>query len=314
MSVNGQTNDIKRSHLLWVAVTDTTRFAPSPTGFLHVGHAYAAIRAHALAAAGRFLVRIEDLDTGRCRSEYVDAIFEDLSWLGLTWEQPVLRQSARTQAYRDALLELKRADLTYPCFCTRREIADEVARAVQAPHDEGTGECTVRYPGTCRTLTSAQQQQLIAAGRPYAVRLDARRAAERSPALTFLELGCGLSQEHRIVKVRPLLFGDIVLARKDLPAAYHLAVVVDDAFQGVTLVSRGGDLLQATHVQRLLQSLLRLTEPRYLHHPLILDEHGRKFSKRHQATTLRALRALGIDPAQLRQRLLSAEDPALRDW
>jgi glutamyl-Q tRNA(Asp) synthetase len=293
-------------------VTDNTRFAPSPTGFLHVGHAYAAIRAHQLASkAGRFMVRIEDLDSGRCRADYIDAIFEDLSWLGLTWEQPVLKQSMRAQAYREALLALTHASLTYPCFCTRREIAEEVARATQAPHDEGTGEDVVRYPGTCRTLTSAQRQQRIAEGRPYAVRLDVQRASEQCPTLTFCEQGRGLSQEHGVVEVRPLLFGDIVLARKDLPAAYHLAVVVDDAFQGITLVSRGCDLFPATHVQRLLQSLLGLPEPRYLHHRLILDDHGKKFSKRNQATTLRSLRALGLEPTRLRHELLSAEDPGL---
>jgi glutamyl-Q tRNA(Asp) synthetase len=291
-------------------VTDTTRFAPSPTGFLHLGHAYAALRAHELAtSAGRFLVRIEDLDGARCRSEFIDAIFEDLSWLGLTWEQPVLKQSVRTSSYQDALLELTQADLTYPCFCTRKEIAEEVARATQAPHDEGTEQGTVIYPGTCRNLTRVQRRQRIAEGRPYAVRLDALRASERCSALTFCELGHDSSEEHGVIRVQPLVFGDIVLARKDLPAAYHLAVVIDDAFQGATLVSRGRDLFPATHVQRLLQSLLKLPEPRYLHHRLILDEQGRKFSKRNQATTLRSLRARGIDPMQLKQRLLNEEDP-----
>jgi glutamyl-Q tRNA(Asp) synthetase len=267
-----------------------TRFAPSPTGHLHLGHAYAALTA---AAAGtHFLLRIEDLDQGRARETFVAAIFEDLRWLGLTWEEPVLRQSARMAAYRTALEALEKEGLVYPCFCSRKEIADEIARAVEAPQ----GPDGALYPGTCRSLSAAERQQRITAGDSYALRLDADAAAKRTGALTFRE-------KAQTIIVQPLLFGDLVLARKDVPAAYHLAVVVDDAFQGVTLVTRGEDLLPAAHVQRLLQALLALPEPHYAHHRLILDEQGRKFSKRDSAVTLRSLRQAGVTPGQILGRL-----------
>lgn len=267
-----------------------TRFAPSPTGHLHLGHAYAALMA--AEAGSRFLLRIEDLDQGRARDEFVLGIFEDLAWLGLAWEEPVLRQSSRMPAYRGALETLQAQGLLYPCFCTRKDIADEIQRATEAPQ----GPDGALYPGTCRHLTQAQRAARIAAGESYAMRLDAARAAGLVGALSFLERGHSVS-------VDPLLFGDLVLARKDVPAAYHLAVVVDDAFQGVTLVTRGEDLLPATHVQRLLQALLELPEPAYAHHRLIVDAQGRKFSKRDQAMTLRSLRAGGSTPADIRARL-----------
>jgi glutamyl-Q tRNA(Asp) synthetase len=260
-----------------------TRFAPSPTGYLHLGHAFAAITA--ARAGAQFLLRIEDLDQGRAREEFVTTIFEDLAWLGLQWTEPVLRQSARMAAYKNALETLSAESLVYPCFCTRKDIADEIARAAEAPH----GPDGPLYPGTCRHLSASARQSRIAAGAAYALRLDAAAAAVRVGALTFIEKG-------EAIAVDPLRFGDLVLARKDVPAAYHLAVVVDDAFQGVTLVTRGEDLLPATHVQRLLQALLRLPQPAYAHHRLILDEQGRKFSKRDQAMTLRAMRQAGETP------------------
>jgi glutamyl-Q tRNA(Asp) synthetase len=260
-----------------------TRFAPSPTGYLHLGHAYAAITA---ARAGEhFLLRIEDLDQGRAREEFVTAIFEDLGWMGLDWPLPVLRQSARMAAYKTALDVLAAENLVYPCFCTRTEIADEIARAVEAQH----GPDGPLYPGTCRALSPASRAEALAAGKPYVQRLDCRTAAAKVGPLTFVEHG----KRYPVDATR---FGDVVLARKDMPAAYHLAVVVDDAFQGVSLVTRGEDLLPATHVQRLLQALLALPEPAYAHHRLILDEQGRKFSKRDQAATLRGLREAGITP------------------
>jgi glutamyl-Q tRNA(Asp) synthetase len=286
-----------------------TRFAPSPTGLLHLGHAFAAITAHDMAFSdlaaprpGRFLLRIEDIDTSRCREEFVTAIFEDLHWLGLEWGAPVVRQTDRGDAYRAAIAALDAMGLVYPCFCTRKEIADEIARAVEAPHfvdltASRSGPDGPVYPGTCRASPAEERDARITAGVPYALRLDSAKAAARAGAMTFRDRNAG------VVTVEPTLFGDIVLARKGMPAAYHLAVVVDDAHQGVTLVTRGEDLFAATHVQRLLQTLLALPEPEYAHHRLILDANGRKFSKRDQAVTLRSLRESGVTPADIRGRL-----------
>jgi glutamyl-Q tRNA(Asp) synthetase len=274
-----------------------TRFAPSPTGYLHLGHAYAALKARD--AGGRFLLRIEDIDSARCRPQFTDAIFEDLAWLGLRWEEPVLRQSARFDAYRAALGRLAALGLLYPCFCTRAEISQEIARAAEAPH----GPDGPLYPGTCRMLDEEIRAARIASGAPYALRLDAAKAAAQTGALRFEERGAGPAGEHGVIAADPLAFGDIVLARKDVPSAYHLAVVVDDAHQGVTLVTRGNDLFAATHVQRLLQALLGLPAPAYAHHKLILDEQGRKFSKRDQAATLRALRDGGMTAKDVREML-----------
>ncbi|MGZ5920752.1 MAG: tRNA glutamyl-Q(34) synthetase GluQRS [Rhizomicrobium sp.] len=268
-----------------------TRFAPSPTGYLHIGHAFAAWTA---ARAGtRFLLRLEDLDLGRARQEFVAAIFEDLTWLGLSWDEPVLHQSRRFDAYRDALGLL--APFTYPCFCTRKDIADEIARATEAPHyaplsATRTGPGGPLYPGTCRHLSADERAARMARGDSYAVRLDAAKAAAAAGPLELIEHG-------HTYPVEPLSFGDVVLARKDMPASYHLAVVVDDAFQDVTLVTRGEDLLPAAHVQRLLQALLGYSAPAYAHHRLILDKDGRKFSKRDRSVTIRGLRAAGVTPA-----------------
>ena len=264
-----------------------TRFAPSPTGYLHLGHAFAAWTASR--SGTRFLLRLEDLDTGRAREEFVAAIFEDLAWLGLSWEEPVLRQSRRTGAYREALARL--APFTYPCFCTRKEIADEIASAIEAPHGQAQrGPDGPLYPGTCRHLSADERAMRIARGDSYALRLDAAKAAANAGPLTFIEQDLAHAED-------PLLFGDVVLARKDVPASYHLAVVVDDAFQHITLVTRGEDLLPAVHVQRLLQALLGYPAPQYAHHRLILDKDGRKFSKRDQSATLRSLRAAGVTPS-----------------
>jgi len=275
----------------------TTRFAPSPTGFLHLGHAFAALRA---AAAGtRFLLRLEDIDTQRCRPEYETAILEDLAWLGLRWEEPVLRQSARLEAYAEGLKRLQAQGLLYPCFCSRREIAEEIARAVEAPQ----GPDGPLYPGTCRCLSATERAARIAAGTPYALRLDAAKAAAMTGPLVFEERGRGPGGEHGQMTVDPLKFGDVVLARKETPSAYHLAVVIDDAWQGADLVTRGNDLFAAAHIQRLLQALLGLPSPAYAHHRLILDAAGKKFSKRNRAATLRALRAEGVTPPEIGRRL-----------
>lgn len=283
------------------ATGHSTRFAPSPTGLLHLGHAFAALTAFAAARSGGFVLRIEDLDRSRARPEFEAAIHEDLTWLGLSWQEPVLRQSTRSQAYEHALVTLERRGLTYPCFCTRAGIVAEIARAGEAPHLPGCAG----YPGTCRSLSATERQGRVARGDVFATRLDAARAAGVVAAdrLQFTENGLGPQGQRGRIVVDPMLLGDVVIARKDLPAAYHLAVVVDDAYQGITLVTRGHDLFTATHVQRLLQALLGLPEPLYAHHRLILDAQGRRFAKRDQVTTLRSLRAQGLTPAQIRRRL-----------
>jgi|ERR1051326_445454 glutamyl-Q tRNA(Asp) synthetase len=287
-----------------------TRFAPSPTGLLHLGHAFAAMTAHdaAASAGGRFLLRIEDIDRTRCRPEFEAAIFEDLAWLGLQWERPVLRQSERFEAYRAALDRLAELGLLYPCFCTRGDIAAEISRSAEAPH----GPEGPLYPGTCRGLSAHERRARLHSGAAYALRLDVAKAAALAGALSFEEQGSGPKGEHGLIGADPLLFGDIVIARKDVPASYHLAVVVDDAHQSVTLVTRGNDLFAASHVQRLLQALLELPAPAYAHHRLILDAEGRKFSKRDRAATLKSMRESGTTPAQIRERCLQILPPPTR--
>ena len=273
-------------------MAETTRFAPSPTGWLHLGHAFAALFAAQQADGGRFLIRLEDIDATRARPEYEEAIFEDLAWLGLSWEKPVRRQSDHFEDYRAALSQLEAKELLYPCFCTRREIQDEIARAGNAPQ----GPDGPLYPGTCRHLDADERQQRLASGAAYALRLDVAKALELLDApLTFTELSCGE------MTADPAIFGDVVLARKDTPASYHLAVVVDDALQGITLVTRGEDLLPATHLHRLLQHLLGLPVPRWHHHRLITDETGKRLAKRDDARSLRSLRESGWTPQRVRE-------------
>ncbi len=269
-----------------------TRFAPSPTGLLHLGHAHSALFAWRAArrAGGRFLLRIEDIDRGRCRPEFEAAIFEDLAWLGLTWEEPVRRQSAHLDDYRAALERLAARGLVYPCFCTRKEIQAEIARAGRAPH----GPEGPLYPGLCRGLSADEGQSRIAGGESHALRLDLARALESVGDLAWEDLGEGM------IEATPEVLGDVVLARKDVPTSYHLAVTWDDALQGVTLVTRGADLLPATHVHRLLQALLDLPTPAWHHHALVEDESGRRLAKRHDALSIRALRAAGRSPAEVR--------------
>lgn len=270
-----------------------TRFAPSPTGHLHLGHAYSAL--FAAERGDRFLLRIEDIDTTRCRPEFEAAIYEDLAWLGLRWEEPVRRQSEHLDDYRRALAELAAQGVLYPCFCTRRQIKDEIARSPSAPH----GPDGPLYPGTCRRLDAATRARRAAESADYALRLDAPRAAALTGPLRFVERG-------ETVAVEPGLLGDVVLARKEIPTSYHLAVVVDDALQGVTLVTRGRDLLPATHVHRLLQALLRLPEPAYHHHGFVLGPDGKRLAKRDGAQSLRALRAAGRTPAEVRAMAVTA--------
>ena len=278
----------------------TTRFAPSPSGRLHLGHAYAALFAEARArdGGGTFLLRIEDIDGGRSRPEYETAICEDLAWLGVRWDGAVRRQSEHFDAYRCALAALENSGLLYPCFCTRKEIAAEIAASVQAPQ----GPEGPVYPGTCRTLSPDERADRVAAGRGFALRLNMDAAWARAREMTgarlaFVERGRGALA----CDARP--FGDVVLARKVTPASYHLAVVVDDAAQGVTLVTRGEDLFPATHIHRTLQTLLGLPVPDYEHHKLIADENGTRLATRTLAATLSVLREKGATPAGIRERL-----------
>lgn len=274
---------------------DVTRFAPSPTGHLHLGHAYAALFAAQKAGpGGRFLLRIEDIDTGRARAEFVAAIMEDLGWLGLSWAQPVRRQSEHLAAYAAVIADLDRQELLYPCFCTRADIAREIAAAAAAPHLAASGPEGPVYPGTCRHLSAAERRRRIDSGAPYALRLRMDEATSAIGALTWTDV------ERGITPATPELFGDIVLARKDTPASYHLACTWDDALQGVTLVTRGEELAPATHIHRLLQALWKVPAPRYHHHRLLLAADGRKLSKRDHALTLRALRAQGKTPEQVK--------------
>lgn len=276
-----------------------TRFAPSPTGYLHLGHAFAAFYAADLAtrSGGRFLVRIEDTDRARARAAFETAIFEDLAWLGLRWEEHVRRQSEHFDDYARALQRLQAIGCAYPCFCTRKEIEAEFAASVNAPH----GPDGPLYPGTCRALSATEREQRLARGDQHAWRIDAAKAVALIGApIAFEELGGGPGSERGTIAVRADSFGDFVLARKDAPASYHLAVVVDDASQGVTLVTRGNDLFAAAHVHRLLQALLELPVPQYSHHRLILDAHGKRLAKRDSSTTLRHLRADGWTPARVR--------------
>ncbi|HEY0419989.1 MAG TPA: tRNA glutamyl-Q(34) synthetase GluQRS [Acetobacteraceae bacterium] len=270
----------------------TTRFAPSPTGYLHLGHAHAALTAwrRARSAGGQFLLRMEDIDPARCRPEYAAAILEDLRWLGLAWDGEVRMQSAHAAEYAEALGRLAARGLTYPCFCTRAAITREVAGAAHAPH----GPDGPLYPGTCRALDPAIRARRVAAGEPHAIRLDVARAAAMAGPLDFHEEGRGRVACH------PERFGDVVLARKDTPMSYHLCVTHDDAVQGVTLVTRGIDLLPATDLHRLLQALLGWPAPDYAHHGLLTDGRGRRLSKRDGAASLRELRGRGAAPAQVR--------------
>jgi glutamyl-Q tRNA(Asp) synthetase len=329
------------------------RFAPSPNGYLHLGHALSALlnADMARASGGRLLLRIEDIDATRCRPEYETAVYEDLAWLGLAWEQPVRRQSEHYADYRAALAQLEALGLIYPSFESRAEIARLVAeRERQGPWPRDPDGASL-YPGAAKTMPADERARLLASGTPYALRLDtaaaltfltsplagevARRSdsegervgaekhtqsallntplpipppqggreevAERACNLTWIENGAGPNGETGIVQADPSAWGDVILARKDSPTSYHLAVVVDDAAQGVTDVVRGRDLFHATSVHRLLQALLGLPAPRYHHHRLILDADGKKLSKSTAATGIRELRARGRSPADIRR-------------
>ena len=272
-----------------------TRFAPSPTGYLHLGHAYSALFAQQAAQGGRFLLRIEDIDPVRCKPEFISAIFEDLGWLGLTWEQPVRHQSQHVPDYATVLDRLRDMNLLYPCFCTRRDIEQEAQQAAAAPH---AADAMTIYPGICRHLSPTERADKLAQHKMANWRLDTAAALKITGPLFWQDRGQGR------VRVQPEMFGDVVLARKDVPTSYHLSVTVDDHLQGMTLVTRGEDLFTATHIHRLLQSLLGYDTPDYHHHPLLTDGAGRRYAKRDGSVTLRALRAQGVTPENIRQNYL----------
>jgi glutamyl-Q tRNA(Asp) synthetase len=267
-----------------------TRFAPSPTGALHLGSAYSALFAwdQARRAQGRFLLRIEDIDTTRCKPEFEAALRNDLAWLGLRWEEPVRRQSEHRADYAAALDRLKAKGVLYPCFCTRADIA----RFASAPHG-----IEPIYPGTCRGLSAEEVARRQAEGQAFALRLDAAKASALTGPLEWRDLDRGT------FRVDPAAQGDVVLARKDIGTSYHLAVTLDDHLQGITLVTRGEDLLPATPIHRLLQALLDLNVPDWRHHRLILDDEGGRLAKRTQAVAIRTMREAGQTPETLRARL-----------
>ncbi len=269
-----------------------TRFAPSPTGYLHLGHAHSALVGWrtARAAGGRFLLRIEDLDGARCTPEFEAAILEDLAWLGLDWEAPPRRQSDHMADYAAALARLDAEGLLYPCFCTRKGIRAEIERASQAPH----GPDGPLYPGTCRDLDADVREAHRADGRAYALRLDVAKAVASAGPLIWRD------RERGALAADPAALGDVLLARKETATSYHLAVTLDDADQGITLVTRGEDLFHTTHVHRLLQALLGLPVPEWHHHGLITGPDGTRLAKRSDAHSIRALREAGKSPAEVR--------------
>ncbi len=282
------------------------RFAPSPNGFLHLGHAYSALLNFDLAQSrgGTLLLRIEDIDATRCRPEFEAAIYEDLVWLGIAWAEPVRRQSDHLETYRAAVERLAEQRLVYPAFESRAEIAALVAARDAAGRWPRDPDGTPLYPGDARQLSAEARERAIAGGAAYALRLDMAAArAQAATPLTWTELGAGPDGETGAIEAKPEAWGDVVLARKETPTSYHLSVVIDDALQGVTDVVRGRDLFFATSVHRLLQQLLDLPAPQYRHHDLILDEAGHKLSKSTRATALRELRAAGVTPAEIRRRV-----------
>jgi glutamyl-Q tRNA(Asp) synthetase len=277
------------------------RFAPSPNGHLHLGHAYSALlnAERARETGGRLLLRIEDIDATRCRPEFEAAIYEDLAWLGIAWEKPVRRQSEHLADYRAALKTLSALGLVYPSFESRAEIAKLVAeREANGPWPRDPDGAPL-YPGMARSLSADERARLIASGVPYALRLDMAAACRHVADLNWREEGEGPNGERGRVPAAPQAWGDVILARKETPTSYHLSVVVDDALQGVSEVVRGQDLFHATSVHRLLQVLLGVGEPVYRHHPLIRDAAGRKLSKSTLSTGLRELRAGGASPADI---------------
>ncbi|OSQ39479.1 tRNA glutamyl-Q(34) synthetase GluQRS [Thalassospira mesophila] len=274
---------------------DVTRFAPSPTGYLHLGHAASAIfAARSAGGDGRFLLRVEDIDQTRARPEYIEAIYHDLAWLGLTWEMPVRVQSAHFNDYQAVLDRLTDRDLLYPCFCTRKDIQAEIARIGNAPH----GPDGALYPGTCRHLSAAECHDRIAAGESYALRLDMGRAMTQAGRRLYWHDRAAGRQV-----ATPEIFGDVVLARKDTPTSYHVSVTLDDHLQEISLVTRGEDLFFASHLHRLLQELLGYAVPEYHHHKLLTGPDGKRFAKRDKSETLQSMRKAGVSVADVLARI-----------
>jgi len=282
-------------------MTLRTRFAPSPTGLLHVGNAYSALICQAWAEEhhAELLLRIEDIDHTRCRSKYADAILEDLGWLGLQWQGSVRYQSRHLDAYQQAIIQLRDMDVIYPCFCTRKQVAREISHMASAPHSE---DILSEYPGICRNMQVDEQQQRMQQ-EPFAWRLNVAKAmAHVGTSMTWREE----SGKTHAIEVRQ----DMVIGRKDIGFSYHLAVVVDDALQGISHIIRGRDLAESTGIHRLLQQLLELPEPVYIHHRLLKDSNGNRLAKRNHATTLNSLRSMGVDAQKLGLFLLGMAEPA----
>lgn len=277
----------------------TTRFAPSPTGLLHLGHAYSAWQSREWAGGGDFLIRIEDLDAERCRPEFEKWLIEDLAWLGIVSSRPPLRQSDRHGAYSQAVKTLQERSLIYPCFCSRKTITEEIRRIGSAPH----GPEGILYPGTCRGLAPNEARRRVLAGEPHTLRLDSEKAGGQAGPLTFTD------QVHGVFRVEPTLFGDPILARREGGYSYHLAVVVDDAWQGIDLVTRGRDLLPACHLHRLLQCVLNLPAPKYRHHRLAVDGDGKRLAKHVNSLAIRTLRDQGLIPYQVLAQAFNSLEP-----
>ncbi len=278
-------------------MTTFTRFAPSPSGYLHLGHAFSALFAMKIAAVsgGKFFLRIEDIDRDRCRLNFEKAIYEDLRWLGVSWEPEVYRQSERLSVYKEAIQKLDSIGMLYPCFCSRKEILEEYANINLAPHLSSQNTNNRIYPGKCRKLNKRTVQKKINNGAEYSLRLKMDKAISHCGPLFWYDVKRGPQ------KAEPETFGDIVIARKDIPTSYHLAVTLDDHAQSINQVTRGEDLFQATHIHRLLQCLLKLNSPQYFHHDLIYDSFGKKFSKRDNSCTLRQLRQEGKSQSHVKE-------------
>ncbi len=277
----------------------SVRFAPSPNGYLHLGHAFSAFFAYDKAgqAGSDFILRIEDIDTNRCNKTLEQQIYKDLEWIGIKWETPVRRQSDHWDDYRTALNKLDRLNLLYPCFCTRKDIKEEVDRSLSAPH----GPEGIIYPGLCKNLSKETRAKKIEAGLPYTLRLDLEKALKHiNKPLYWFDEEKGKQEAH------PHEIGDAVLMRKDIPTSYHLSVVVDDHLQGITHVTRGEDLFYATHMHRVLQELLGYEPPLYHHHRLITDKNGKRFAKRNQSLSIKTLRENGYTPDDVKRMIESS--------